>query len=548
MTDSRAEDILREQGQMEGARANWEPHWQECAERVLPRQQDFQTKRLGGEKLTEKVFDSTAPLALDRFGAAMESMLTPRTQRWHELTAPEELADDEEVKRYLYALTSLLFRARYAPKANFASQAHETYIGLGAFGTGAMFVDDDLGVGIRYRAIPLAELYIAENFQGVVDKVHRKFELTARQARKRFGDELPETIQKAAEKEPERKFEFVHCFKPREDAAWSRMDYRGMAFASYYLSFEGRKLLREGGYRTMRYAVSRYVTAPREVYGRSPAMQVLADIKTANAQAKTNLRVGELIADPPLLLADDGALTARTRPGSLNYGALGPEGQELMKPLQTGANLPVALEMQEASRRIINDAFLVTLFQILVETPNMTATEAMLRAQEKGALLAPTAGRQQSELLGPMIQAEIDILAAAGALPEMPEALAQMGGETDIAYTSPIMRAQRAEEGVAILRTLEGVAPLAQVDPSVMRVFKGPEIARELGEINGMDPKLLMSPEELSAKDAAEAQAQNAAALLSAAPVAASAAKDLAAAQSMMAGAPGQAAPAVVPA
>ena len=110
---------------------------------------------------------------------------------------------------------------------------------------------------------------------------------------------------------------------------------------------------------------------------------------------------------------------------------------------------------------VINDAFLVTLFQILVDAPQMTATEAMLRAQEKGALLAPTMGRQQSEFLGPLIEREIDILSRAGALPPMPDALVKAGGMVEVEYQSPLNRAQRSEEGVAILRTLESLAPLA---------------------------------------------------------------------------------------
>jgi hypothetical protein len=38
-----------------------------------------------GDKHTEKIFDATACLALERFTASMESMLIPRTQRWYGL-------------------------------------------------------------------------------------------------------------------------------------------------------------------------------------------------------------------------------------------------------------------------------------------------------------------------------------------------------------------------------------------------------------------------------------------------------------------------------
>lgn len=547
MSDSRAEEVLRRQSQMEGDRSTFEGHWSEIAERVLPRQRDFNTKRAGGEKLTEKVFDSTAPLALERFAAAMESILTPRTQRWHDLGDGDDDEMPSEFKDYLQRVNKILFKCRYAVNANFASQAHETYMSLGAFGSGAMFVDELLGRGLRYRAISLAELYFAENHQGIVDTVHRKFDYTARQAAQRFGeDKLPETIRKCLEKEPDKKFEFIHCVKPREDAAWGKLNYKGMAFASYYVASEGRQIVREGGYRTMRYGVSRYVTAPREVYGRSPAMTVLGDIKGVNEQKKTLLRTGQLVAEPPILLADDGLLSGfKLRPGGLNYGALTAEGDPLARPFDVGANLPITLETIEMDRKVINDAFLVTLFQILVDQPQMTATEAMLRAQEKGALLSPTAGRQQSELLGPIIAAEIDILSQAGIIPPPPEGF---DGEAELKYTGPLARAQRAEEGIAILRTVEQAIALAEVDPSALDGLKIPEIIVELGEINGMPAKLRRTPEEIEERAAARAEQAQAAQMLQAAPLIGKAASDLARAQSLAASAPNQVAPGIIPA
>ncbi len=117
------------------------------------------------------------------------------------------------------------------------------------------------------------------------------------------------------------------------------------------------------------------------------------------------MRAAHKIVDPPLLLQEDGVLQAfNTRPGALNYGGVNERGEQMVRPLETGARVDIGMDMMDQRRKVINDAFLITLFQILVEAPNMTATEAMLRAQEKGALLAPTMGRQQSEMLGPMIE------------------------------------------------------------------------------------------------------------------------------------------------
>jgi hypothetical protein len=530
-------DIIREHEQMVSERGIWEQHWREIAERVLPRNNWFQaTDKVEGEKRTEKVFDATAGLALDRFAAAMESMLTPRTQQWHRLKVRNpELRENDEIQEYLDEVTQILFQVRYSPKANFASQAHENYISLGAFGSGAILIDDIVGYGIRYKSIHLSEIYFCENHAGIIDKVHRKFEMTARQAAQKWGiDKIPEKIRTALEKSPERKFEFIHCVKPNEDYKSGRMNYEGMPYASYYLSLEGNQMVSRGGYKTFPYAISRYVTGPKEVYGRSPAMTVLPDIKMINEMSKTVIRAAHKIVDPPLLLQEDGVLQAfNTRPGALNYGGVDDQGRQVVVPLQTGARVDIGMEMMEQRRKVINDAFLITLFQILVDAPNMTATEAMLRAQEKGALLAPTMGRQQSEMLGPMIERELDILSRAGVLPPMPEALMEVEGEIEIEYVSPLNRAQRAEEGVAIMRTLEAVAPLAQIDPGVMDIFRPDEIARELAEINGVPAKILRSKEEVMAIKEGQAQAAEAQQLLAAAPVAAQTAKTLAEVQAL---------------
>lgn len=550
MADSRADEAIRRQEKMWADRSIFEQHWREIAERILPRGDHFRVNRQPGDKHTEKVFDATGNLALDRFAAAMESMLTPRTQRWHKLSIQDEnLNNDPAVRAYLDEVTQRLFNARYAPNANFASQANEVYISLGAFGTGGMFIDESVGRGLRYRSIHLSELFIQENHQGVIDTVHRKFNFTARQAVQAFGiDRVSERIKTAYEKQPEQTFEFLHCVKPNEEIKPGRRDYRGMEFASYYISVADRDIVQEGGYRAMPYAVGRYVTGPKEIYGRSPAMTVLPDIKMVNEMSKTVIRAAHKIIDPPLLLQEDGALQAfDLRPGALNYGGVNEQGQQVVHALQTGARVDIGLDMMEQRRKVINDAFLVTLFQILVDAPQMTATEAMLRAQEKGALLAPTMGRQQSEFLGPLIAREIEILAKAGQLPPMPDALLEAGGEVEIEYVSPLNRAQRAEEGVAIMRTLEAVTPLAQFDPNVLSVFDPMAIARELADINGVPQKVLRTEEQIEAMEAQKAQAAQAAALMQAAPIASGVVKDLAQAQSLTGASPSQVLPAIMP-
>lgn len=528
--DSIAKYVMDRQGQLEGARSTWDQHYREVAERVLPRQNDFQSAQvMEGAKRTEKIFDSTAVLALDRAASAIDSLITPSTSQWHALEPEDDnLREDHDVMVYMQEVTKLLFRMRYRPMANFASQAHECYVSLMAFGTLGMFTDDLMGIGTRYKSIALPELYIAENFAGMVDYVHRKFPMSARAALQKWGNALPEKIRISADKEPFRKFDFIHCVKPNEEMKHGARDYAGMAFSSYYVSMEGKALVSQGGFRTMPYSVSRHVTAPRETYGRSPAMMVLPDIKMINEMEKTIIRAAHKIVDPPLLLYGDGVLSAfSTRPNALNYGGVDEKGNPLVHVMKTGSNLPIALDMTEQKRKVINDAFYVTLFQILVQNPQMTATEALLRAQEKGQLLAPTVGRQESEFIGPTVERELDILMMSGRLPPMPPALMQSGGGVKIIYTSPLSRLRRAEDGIAISRTIEILTPISQARPDIFDIFDDAELGYEIADINGVPAKVLKSRQKFAADRQAKQDQQQTGLDVQNAEAAAGAAKNL---------------------
>lgn len=549
--DSRAEDCIREQEQMASTRGVFEQHWREVAERVRPIQNFFQQiQRPEGDKRNEKMFDSTAPLALTKFAAAVISMSFPATQTYHRLVVHDEaLAEDTGIRRYMDRVNDILFKSRYMPAANFQSQSGEVVLDIGAFGTGVLFIDDVLGLGIRYKALPLAQCYIGEDAHGRVNRLNRKFQLTAHQAATKFGlKTLPEAIQRAVEKEPGRKFWFLHCVKPNPEQKRGARTYHGMDFWSCYIAIEeGRQILDEGGFRVFPFAVPRYETSPNEAYGRSPAMKVLPTIKMLNEMKKTIIRAAHMAVSPPIMLSDDGALQAfNLRPNALNYGAVDDQGRPRALPFNNQARVDLGKEVMDDEREIINDAFFVTLFRILIEEPQITATEAMLRAQEKGQLLAPTMGRIQSEMLGPCVAREIDILAHNGSIPPMPDALRdyyEAGGEHTLEYQSPLNLAQKAGAGMAILNTLQAITPLAQVDPSVLHRYDLNKAAELIGRINGVPEEIIRSDDEVAELSEQSAQAAQAQQLLQAAPVAASAAKDFAQASSLAGSAPNQIAP-----
>lgn len=505
--DDIVQSILEEREQLAGSRGNFETLWQEIAERIYP----GQSSRFGqgsqpttpGEKRNNQIVDSTAVLALQRFAAILDSLLTPRNQKWHRLMASDDyLNKDRSVRLYFEEVNKLLFKYRYAPLANFASQNQQNYMSLGAFGTGAVFTDALYGdPGLRYRALHLSEIYFKENHQGAIDVGLRPFLLDKRQAIKQFGEEsLPEQIVNA--RDGMQKFEFIHCVKPREDDYDpNRLDARGMPFAGYYVSVLGKHLVQEKGFGTFPYAISRYTQSVNETYGRSPAMDVLPSIKTLNEQKKAYLEQGHRALRPVYITHDDGVIDGfNVRPGAMNSGGVTADGRPLVHALPTG-NLAVGKDQMDDERQLINDSFLVTLFQIMVETPEMTATEVMERTREKGILLAPTIGRQQSEYLGSLVHREIDVLAMQGLLPPKPPLLVEAEGEYRLEYDSPLTRAQRAEEAAGLMRTVENALAIVNVtqNPEPLDHFDWDTIIPEIAEIQAVPAKWLRSMEQVQA-------------------------------------------------
>ena len=509
-------------GTLRTERANFDTQWEEAAARLMPAHVDSFTSRgknltlgSGGEKKTEQMFDATAAFAALRFASVMESLATPQNSIWHILKVLDKtLQRHRSVRAFFDDLSQCLYDYRYRPIANFVGNSQQVYHGLGMYGNGSLFIDQpEQGRGLRYKNIPLAESYWCENHAGIIDTMYRSFPMTARQIVQKFGASAPADVQEKARapQQTEQKSDVLHVVLPREDRDPTRLDAKGMPFASLYMmeSNTDHGLLRESGFATFPFSTARYTQAGGEVYGRGPAQWVLPSIKVLNEQKKTVLKQGHRIVDPVLLAHDDGNLNSFSlKAGSLNKGGISKDGKRLIDVLPTG-NLAVGDKMMDMEKAIINDAFLITLFQILIDTPQMTATEVLERAREKGMLLAPTAGRLQAEWLGPMIEREIDLLARQGLLPPVPGILLDAAVEYKIEYDNPMARMAKAEKAAGFMRALASAAEYTKMtaDPSPLDHFNFDRAMPEILDINGAPVAWTSSEEEVLAKRQARAKA-----------------------------------------
>jgi len=523
--------IKREFAQKTAERSTLAGHCEEVAQLILPTSRNtfnYQDYNTPGAKKTQQQVDATGALALHRFCAIADSMVTPRNMHWHALAGDDYVMKDRACRMWFESTTKVLFRERYAAHANFVAQNYNNWQSLGAFGNSTMYVDryDNRwhggSAGLRYKSVPFGETYYGENHQGKVDRMIRWFRLTAYQALQKWGEEyLPETLRAPLQADSQTTFNFLHCVRPRDDDYDPEaLDERAFPFTSYYVSIEGNCLMApERGYRKFPYAVSRYDQTPGEVYGRGPAMLVLPSLKTLNAQKIVFLKQGHRAGDPILLMADDGIVGMDMRPGAQNKGGVTSDGKPLVHTLPTG-DIQITIEMMQQESGIVNDVFLVSLFKVLTEHPNMTATQVIELVNEKGMLVAPTLGRQHTEMVPTMVDRELDLCADMRLLEPMPPRLREAMGSYEVVDTSPLSLAAKAGEVAGFMRSVETTRELVNItqDASLLDPYDFDTATPEIARINRVRESWLASPEAVAAKRQARAQKEAAAAQVQAAP------------------------------
>jgi len=494
--------LLSRYEKLEGQRQNWETHWQEVADYMQPRKADVTKQRARGDKRMEQVFDSSPIQAVELLSASLHGMMTNPSTPWFTLRFKDEDIDNEdEAKIWLESATEAMYTA--FNRSNFQQEIFELYHDLITFGTAAMFIEEDDEDIIKFSTRHINEVFIAENDKGRIDTIYRRFNISARAAMQKFGEAVSSDVQSAFKKDPYKEVEILHAVYPRSDFNPNKKDKKNMPFESVYIEFKNGNELSVSGFREFPFVVPRYLKASNEIYGRSPAMTALPDVKMLNEMCKTTIKAAQKQVDPPLLVPDDGfLLPVRTVPGGLNFYRSGT--RDRIEPLNIGANNPLGLNMEEQRRDAIRAVFYVNQLQ-LQQGPQMTATEVIQRNEEKMRLLGPVLGRLQSELLKPLIDRVFAILLRNNMLPQAPEFLS--GRDIEIEYVSPLAKAQKSTELQSIMRAIEILGSLANVAP-VFDYVNFDNLVKHLADIVGMPQKLLKSQNEVNAQRQQAAQQQ----------------------------------------
>ena len=527
MTFGTAEKVIALYEEAKSLRNVHESDWRSAAAYCLPSHYaswntDGPAAYHQGQSAARRVaYDTTGTRSLPKYVSILERLATPAGQKWHALTASDtSLRKKRRVREYFDQLSSVLFKLRYNPKARFRISTNEVYTSMGVYGNGPLYIGERRVTkhapvaGIHYVACPLRDCFMLVDDNGELYAFFRRFWLNARQFAVKFPNaKMPQQMEadKANAKGEANYYEFVHYVCPNDDYDEMSLSINRHPYVGVYVDVREKQIVGEPtGYRSMPYKMPRTATVSGDPYGYSPAIQALAALGGASQMKKTYLKQGNKAVDPALAAYDDNVANGQVdqRPGAINYGGVSRDGKLLLQALPTG-NFRVAEVLLQDERTDIEDSFFVTLFQILTETPEMTATEVMERVAEKAALLSPTMGRLQSEMLGPMIEREIDRTVELGLMPEMPPELVEAQGEYEVVYTSPLAKSMYAEEVSGFMRSVEMSTNIATVtqDPSPLDHYNFDEAIPEISDYMAV-PARWMNTEDKVKKLRADRSAQ----------------------------------------
>jgi len=504
-------ELLARAERLRGIRQLWESYWDDVLRLCIARKAYVTKSKQEGDRLPVDVYDSSAIEALRIFAAGLMGYLTNPSAKWFNLrTEDKDLMDEKEVKVWIKDSEDRIYDTLNS--SNFSFAIHEAYLDFGSVGMCSIFLEEDIQDYVRFYTRPIKEIFIDQNEREVIDTVYREFEFTVRQCYRKWGEDCPKAIIDKYEKNKlEEKVTILHCVEPRYDYHPGRKDSVNMPFMSVYIEKESKKKLSESGFRSFPYMIAGANKESGETYFTSPMMECYSDTKMVNRMVETNLRAAMKLVDPPLDVPNDGFLNPfNLNPGAVNYRNPGTPGvDDKVRPIQTGGNVPLGLELIERVELKIQRALFVDLFLALAQRdPKMTATEVLSRQQERMLLLGPMLGRL-TEMFSQIIKRTFQILTDKQVIKPLPISL-QNQGSLIVEYVSPLARAQKNSEIGSINNTILLVGQLATGNPQVLDKIDFDKTVDEIALLEGINPSLIRDASEVEEIRKARATAQEA--------------------------------------
>lgn len=491
---------------LQAKRQPYDPKWDELAVFCDPRHAYFRVKRSNGDlsQLIPKM-DDTAQLHLPMFAAVLNSLMTPQAYVWHKMA----FVDPDTQAQFGHALdkqNGMLFDLRYSAYSNFQAAINEAYMSAAVFGHAVLQIVPDLRrKRVSYYALPVKEFYIDKDAFGHIDVHYRKVDMKMRAVLQQFPGYLPEKYKDRGDsKWLDDNIEVLHAVEPSFKKSGK--------YTSAYIDLTNNEFMEE----PTEMAYSQYISFRASVfpssddpYGFSPCMSVLPSIKALNSLQFNFLKQTDLAGQPTLLTNSDVIdATKVAANGTVIEGGIDDDGNVMVQALRTYGEMP-ALDYQiQQLQEKIRQALFVNYLATFSPTQSRSATDAMIKANEKANLVAPAGDRIARELLLPLIEAELKIYGDMNMLPKMPEEIKDMATGFDIVLDSPLLKGQRMDSANSAVTLVQYISQFAAMDPNAANTINVDRMIRYLQDVMNVPVSVMNSPDEVEAINEAKAQAQ----------------------------------------
>ncbi len=488
--DNAAPDaVMRRYDSAKARRRDWESLWAQAYEFALPQRNGFSGAQPGGRQ-TDRLYDATALDAVEQLAASLLGNLTPPWTQWFGLKPGPDLTPAQaEALAPALEKAAKTIRAHF-DRSNFVVEMHQCYLDLVVGGTAALVVEENAPgsfSALKFSAVPLNRITLEEGADGFLDSSYRTQGLTLAQLRERYPQaEIPASLARRGEKDPQTTFDVLEA-----------VTAGGMGGFDYHVCLmdAGNPVVLQAGRFAQNPLIAfRWLKSPGEIYGRSPVMKALPDIRTANKVVELILKNASIAVTGIWQADDDGVLNPANielKPGSIIPKAVGSKG---LTPLEMPGRFDISQIVLEDLRTRIRHALMTDKLGP-ISASRMTATEVLERSAEMAMLLGATYGRLQAELLTPLVQRAFAILRRRGEVPDV-----RLDGRfVELDYRAPLARSQGQRN---VQNTLSWIQSVIAMGPEAASAINLPEAARFLGDALGVSSDLIRKDLTMEMKDA----------------------------------------------
>lgn len=514
-------------------REDFEAHYELLEQHFLPRRGQFTTDPASkavtdrGKLLNGKLVDSTPVRALRILQSGLQAGITSPSRPWFRLQPLDpDLRERKPVKAFI-AKAEFEMR-RLMERSGLYNMLHTGYGDLGVYGTEAAIIEDAGDFDLRGIQLVPGSYWLGMSDDRTIDTLLREFGMTVNQIvgkfvfkGARYGDPdwsvVPMRIKNMYDRGDISKIDTVcQIITPRTERDPRKQDAKNKPIAScYWLKNDDRaadaqKLAGDFGYDRNPISASRWNVQGYEVYGTSPAMEALPDVRELMMKRKEYAELLRRLNRPPMNAHTDLANRQFSlMPGALNFMADPAKG--LVPTFQTNPDLTALARDMEGSKESIWSAMYADLFMMIsnLDRRQITATEIDERREEKLIALGPVLERLHFEKLKPLVERLFERVVESGRAGEVPEELA--GQDVEIDFVSMLAQAQKAVATGAVERFAGFVGNMAAVKPEVLDKIDEDQTVDEYADMLGIPPSIVRSDDEVEALRAQRREAERAA-------------------------------------